>query len=208
MTLGELALLARHDLAIDASVTVIPAAGWRRAMDFAATGLPFVPPSPNLPTLESLYHYPGLCLFEGTALSVGRGTDAPFSQVGAPWLDTAAVLRRLHAVPGVRFEATTFTPRRPGDGKFPDVTLPGIRLRLLDPARYDPTAAAVELLAAIQRVHPDRIGWNERHFDRLAGGPGLRQQLIAGVEPAAIVRGWAEAVRRFAARRQPFLLYP
>ena len=94
---------------------MIPLDGWRRSMDFDATGLPFVPPSLNLRTLESLYHYPGLCLFEGTNLSVGRGSDMPFEQIGAPWLDTVAVLARLRAgaPPGVRFTGTTFTPDCP-----------------------------------------------------------------------------------------------
>ena len=95
MTIGELARLARKTLGLRADLRVVPLDGWRRSMDLDATGLPFVPPSLNLRTLESLYHYPGLCIFEGTNLSVGRGSDHPFEQVGAPWLDTAAVLARL-----------------------------------------------------------------------------------------------------------------
>lgn len=209
MTLGELALLARHDLRLGGDVMVIPAAGWRRGLEFDRTGLPFVPPSPNLPSLASLRHYPGTCLFEGTALSVGRGTDAPFGQVGAPWLDTAAVVAALRAaaLPGIRVRAVAFTPRNPGDGKFADTTVAGIRLEVTDPAAYDPARTAVAMLRAILDRHPDRFGWRERHFDRLAGGPALRRGLLAGWAPARLTAEWAGQLRRFRARRAPYLLY-
>ena len=132
MTLGELARLARADLGLASDLGVVPVAGWRRATPLDRTGLPFVPPSPNLRSIESLYHYPGICLFEGTNLSVGRGSDAPFEQIGAPWLDSAAVLARMRAaaLPGVRFEGVAFTPHAPGDGKYGDTSVVGIRLRM------------------------------------------------------------------------------
>jgi uncharacterized protein YbbC (DUF1343 family) len=210
MTLGELARLARADLGLTTELGVVPVAGWRRPMPLDATGLPFVAPSPNLRSLESLYHYPGLCLFEGTNLSVGRGSEAPFEQIGAPWLDTAAVLARVRAaaLPGVRFAGVTFTPSRPGDGKYTDTLLSGIRLQVTDRNAYDPTATAVHLLAAVHAVHADRLGWIPKHFDRLAGGAGLRQEIEAGTAPDAIVRAWAPGLERFKARRREFLLYP
>ena len=210
MTLGELARLARADLGLATALSVVPVAGWRRSVPLGATGLPFVPPSPNLRSIESLYHYPGLCLFEGTNLSVGRGSDAPFEQIGAPWLDTAAVLARMRAtgLPGVTFAATSFTPRGPGDGKYADTAVTGIRLRVTDGNAYDPAATAVYLLAAIRAAHPDRFGWIVRQFDRLAGGPVLRGQLEAGTDPAAIVAGWESGLRAFRERRKAVLLYP
>ncbi|HEU4763879.1 MAG TPA: DUF1343 domain-containing protein [Gemmatimonadales bacterium] len=210
MTLGELARLARADLGLTTDLKVIPVAGWDRREAFDGTGLPFVPPSPNLPTLESLFHYPGLCLFEGTDLSVGRGTDAPFEQVGAPWLDTAAVLTRLRAahLPGVSFRGTTFTPTRPGDGKYADTLLRGIRLHVTDRATYDPTATAVYLLSVLRAVHPRQFAFVPRQFDRLAGGDALRRALERGEPPGAIVRGWDPALRAFLARRRAALLYP
>ena len=209
LTIGELALLARADLGLGAALTVVPVAGWRRARAWDETGLPFVPPSPNLRSLEALFHYPGLCLFEGTALSVGRGSDAPFEQIGAPWLDTAAVLARIRAdrLPGVRFRGTTFTPSRPGDGRFADTAVAGIRLQVTDRRTYDPTRTAVHLLATIAALAPDRIGWIPRHFDRLAGGPGLREAIQAGRDPDEIVGGWAASRAAFEARRKPYLLY-
>lgn len=210
MTLGELARLARADLGLATDLGVVPVASWRRSQPLDAAGLPFVPPSPNLRSLESLYHYPGLCLFEGTNLSVGRGSEAPFEQVGAPWLDTTAVLARARAtgLPGVRFAGVTFTPRRPGDGKYADTLVAGIRLAVTDRGTYDPAATAVYLLAAIRAVHGDRFGWIPTHFDRLAGGAVLREQIEAGTAPDAIVGGWATALEHFKVRRREFLLYP
>jgi uncharacterized protein YbbC (DUF1343 family) len=210
MTLGELARLARADLGLTTELGVVPVAGWRRSMPLDAAGLPFVAPSPNLRSLESLYHYPGLCLFEGTNLSVGRGSESPFEQVGAPWLDTAAVLARVRAaaLPGVRFTGVTFTPRQPGDGKYADTVLAGIRLAVTDRNSYDPTATAVHLLAAVRTVHADRLGWIPKHFDRLAGGAGLRAGIEAGRAPDAIVSGWDAELERFKVRRREFLLYP
>jgi len=179
-------------------------------MDLDATGLPFVPPSLNLRTLESLYHYPGLCVFEGTNLSVGRGSDLPFEQVGAPWLDTAAVLARLRraAPAGVRFTGTTFTPASPGDGKYADTLVSGIRLITTDRTRYDPTVTAVQLLAALRAVHPDSFAFRPAQFDRLAGGPDLRVAIERATPVGHIESLWRHEVERFKDRRREFLLYP
>lgn len=210
MTLGELARLARLDLGLATDLRVVPVAGWRRTQPIDRTGLPFVPPSPNLRTVESLFHYPGLCLFEGTNLSVGRGTSAPFEQIGAPWLDTTAALRTLRAagLPGVAFAGVAFTPSRPGDGKYADTLLAGIRLTVTDRAAYDPTVTAVHLLAAIRRRHPAEFAWIPAHFDRLAGTTRLREALDAGTAPGAIVTAWAPERERFLVRRKAALLYP
>ncbi len=210
MTIGELARLARETLGLKADLRVIPLDQWRRSMDFAATGLPFVPPSLNLRTLESLYHYPGLCVFEGTNLSVGRGSDAPFEQVGAPWLDTVAVLAKLRKVgpPGVRFTGTAFTPAAPGDGKYPDTLVSGIRLIATDRIRYDPTITAVHLLAALKAAHPDSFAFRPGQFDRLAGGPDLRSAIERAEPVASIELRWRHEVQRFKTYRRRFLLYP
>jgi uncharacterized protein YbbC (DUF1343 family) len=210
LTIGELARLAKADLSVDVALTVVPVQGWRRNLSLDETNLPFIPPSPNLRTIESLFHYPGLCLFEGTNLSVGRGSDRPFEQIGAPWLDTAKVLAevRRNGFRGVEFRSARFTPRQPGDGKFPDTLLAGIRLRVTDRRWYDPTATAVYLLAAIQHLQPDQLKWIPAHFDRLAGGPDLRLALQGGVGAAEIVAGWTAGMKRFEERRTRFLLYP
>jgi uncharacterized protein YbbC (DUF1343 family) len=179
-------------------------------MPYDATGLPFVPPSLNLPTLESLYHYPGLCVFEGTNLSVGRGSDAPFEQIGAPWLDTTAMLAILRRSPpkGVRFTGVRFTPRRSGDGKYPDTLLAGIRLTTTNRDAYDPAITAVHLLAALQATHPSAFKFRTAQFDRLAGGPELRTAILRGEPIASIAALWHEEIQRFKERRKPFLIYP
>jgi uncharacterized protein YbbC (DUF1343 family) len=210
MTIGELARLANATLGLKADLHVAPLGGWRRSMSFDATGLPFVPPSLNLRTLESLYHYPGLCLFEGTNLSVGRGSEWPFEQIGAPWLDTTAVLAALRraAPPGVRFSGTRFRPKAPGDGKYSDTLLAGIRLSTTNRSVYDPTVTAVHLLAALRQTHPEAFAFRPAQFDRLAGGPDLRTALEQGESVSAISARWREELKRFRDRRREFLLYP
>ncbi len=221
MTLGELARLARQDLGLAVDLRVIPLGGWQRAMYYDETGLPWIPPSLNLPRLESVIHYPGVCLFEGTTLSVGRGTDSPFEQIGAPWLDTGSVLHAVNALrlPGVSFSAVTFTPRRPGDGKFADTLLAGIRLRVTDRAAYDPTLTAMALLEVIGRsasLGAHQLFPNKRtNFERLlasselpagsASRPGSAYQTGAWT---SLTRGWAREDSLFRQRRRPFLLYP
>lgn len=208
LTLGEEARLARSDLRIDVDLRVVPVAGWRRDEFFEATGLPFRAPSPNLQSIEALFDYPGTCLFEGTALSVGRGTDAAFRQVGAPWLDTARVIAQMNALhlKGVSFEATTFTPRQPGDRKFADTLVAGIRWRVTDRVSFDAPATAVHLLSVIRSVHLDRIRIGGS-FDRLAGGSALREALLRGDAADAIVASWRPAVAAYQARVRPFLIY-
>jgi uncharacterized protein YbbC (DUF1343 family) len=209
MTIGELARLANAVLHLGADLHVVPLDGWRRSMAFDATGLPFVPPSLNLRTLESLYHYPGLCLFEGTNLSVGRGSEAPFEQIGAPWVDTTTVLAALRRSPpaGVTFRGTTFTPRAPGDGKYSDTLVTGIRLTITDRAAYDPTVTAVYLLSAIRATHSTAFAFRAAQFDRLAGGPELRQAVERGESVPAIAAGWRNQLTRFRDWRRRFLLY-
>ena len=141
---------------------------------------------------------------------MGRGSDRPFEQIGAPWLDTTAVLAvlRKSPLPGVRFESVRFTPHRPGDGKYADTTLAGIRMEVTDRSTYDPPAVAVHLLSAIRRLQPSQFGWMPAHFDRLAGGPVLRNQIDAGMSAESIVKSWQPALERFRERRKAVLLYP
>ena len=210
MTLGELARLAKRDLSLGVDLAVVPAAGWHRSMPLDRTGLPFIAPSPNLQTLESLYHYPGTCLFEGTNLSVGRGSDAAFQQIGAPWLDTATVLTAMRSakLPGVEFHAVTFKPTKPGDGKYADTLVAGVRLTVTDRERYDPTATVIHLLAAVRGASHDHFKWIPANFDRLAGTASLRSAIDSGTPPAEVVASWRPDLERFLARRRPVLIYP
>ena len=209
MTLGELARMANDIMALGAQLIVVPAAGWNRAMLYDETGLPWVKPSPNMPDLESALLYPGTCLFEGTNLSVGRGTGLAFRVLGAPWLDPARVIERLrgYAIAGVEFTATTFTPVAPTDGRYPGIPLGGVQMRVTDRAHFDPTKVAVALLAAIRAVHPDQFQFRVERFDRLAAGPALRQALEAGRPLSEIWDGWEGDLARFRTTRAKYLIY-
>lgn len=210
LTTGELARYLNAEHGIDVALDVVPADGWRRDMWYDRTGLPWIPPSPNMPSLESAAHYPGTCLFEGTNVSVGRGTDRAFQQIGAPWLDHQTLARRMTALalPGVRIEPVTFTPHNPGDGKFGGHAVRGVRLHVTDRNSYDPAVTGIALLVEIQRVHGDRLTWRVAHFDRLAGTDRLRQGILAGRSAAELTAEWPAQLAAFRAAVGPYLLYP
>jgi uncharacterized protein YbbC (DUF1343 family) len=212
MTLGELLRLANDRLGLHADLVVVPVAGWRRDMAYDATGLPWVQPSPNMPDLESAFHYPGLCLFEATNLSVGRGTPRAFQVVGAPWLEPAVLLEDLRreapaALAGVSVTVDSFTPRAPTDGKYDGVLLRALRFRVTDRTRYDPTRLALALLVALARTDSTHFELRARGFDRLAGGPELRLALVAGHPAAEVWRGWQTALTAFRRTRSKYLVY-
>ena len=209
MTLGELARLANDALAIGTDLVVVPAAGWNRAMLYDQTGFPWIKPSPNMPDLESALLYPGTCLFEGTNVSVGRGTRTAFRVLGAPWLDPDSVIRRLDksALVGVEIEPTTFRPVGPTDFKYPGVALRGVQLRVRDREHYDPTKLAVALLAAIRAAHPAEFQFRAQSFDRLATGPELRTALEAGRPVQEIWASWNGDLERFRQTRAKYLIY-
>jgi uncharacterized protein YbbC (DUF1343 family) len=208
LTMAEMARLASDELAIGGTLIVVPAAGWKRDATFDETGLPYVPPSPNLRTVESLFHYPGTCLFEGTNLSVGRGTEAAFEQIGAPWLHAARVLEILESdkPSGVDLTPVAFTPVAPGDGKYADTLVVGIRLKVTSKSSYDPTLTAVHLLAAIRQAHPERFRWIPASFDRLAGSDRLREAISRGTDPEIATSSWREEVYAFSKRVKPYLI--
>jgi uncharacterized protein YbbC (DUF1343 family) len=220
MTLGEMARMANDILKLGADLVVVPAAGWKRGMFFDKTGLPWVKPSPNMPDLESAMHYPGLCLFEGTNLSVGRGTSKAFQLIAAPWLlEPQAIINRLlepssnwksagsSPIIGVHVQGVSVVPKGPTDGKYDDVQIMGIRLTVTDRQRYNPTRLAVLLLSAVRAVYPKEFQFKNESFDRLAGGPALREALIAGREPWQIWTAWEGDLARFRAVRAKYLLY-
>ena len=209
LTAGEFARMAAGEFGVRVDLKVAVADGWRRTMPFEDTGIPWIAPSPNMPSVESALHYPGTCLFEGTSVSVGRGTDRAFQQVGAPWLDAEELAARLAAlgVPDARFVPVRFTPAEPGDGKFGGTEVGGVRLMADGPA-YDPTLAALALLAEIKAMSGENWSWRSGHFDRLAGTDVLRVALAAGATYGELAASWGEELPAFVARRQPYLLYP
>ena len=209
LTAGEFARMAVAEFGVQVDLRVVVAEGWERTMALERMGIPWIAPSPNMPSPESALHYPGSCLFEGTLLSVGRGTERAFQQVGAPWIDEVALATRLATLelPGVRFVPVRFVPENPGDGKFADTEVRGIRLEATGPG-YDPTLAALALLVETRRMAGDRWEWRSAHFDRLAGTDALRIALDAGVSYAELAADWGAGLDDFRARRERWLLYP
>jgi len=208
LTPGELARLLVGEFGIEVDLTVVPAEGWARDLPYPETHLPWVAPSPNMPTIVSALHYPGTCLFEGTVLSVGRGTLAPFQQVGAPWLDAEALVQVLdgYDLPDASFEPVSFTPENPGDGKFGGEEVQGVRFVASGPD-YDPTRAALAVLIEAYRQAGDRWSWRESHFDRLAGTDAIRLGVQSGESLGALTAGWADQIAAFEAMAAPYLIY-
>jgi len=207
MTLGELLRFANDTLGIHAPLTVVPVAGWRRSSYFDETGLPWVPPSPAMRDLETAIHYPGTCLFEGTNLSVGRGTAGPFKVIGAPWVEPARVIARVGELPGVLLTPDTLTPQSPTDTRYAGVRINVVRLRVTDRPTYDPTRTAVALLVALRALYPDSLRFVDTRFDQLAGGSELRTAVLAGQPREVVWRGWEAAGTAFRAARGKYLMY-
>ena len=208
LTAGEFARMAVGEFGVRVELSVAALDGWERTMPFEETGIPWIAPSPNMPSVESALHYPGTCLFEGTPISVGRGTDRAFQQLGAPWLDGEELAARLEAlgVPDARFIPVRFTPEEPGDGKFGGTEVGGVRLEAAGPG-YDPTLAALALLAEIKAMSGDQWSWRTGHFDRLAGTDALRMAVDAGASYAELAEGWGEGLGQYVALREAYLLY-
>ena len=208
MTAGELAQLYVGDFGVEVDLHVVPLDGWTRDMTFDQTQLPWVPPSPNMPSVESALAYPGTCLFEGTPISVGRGTDRAFQWVGAPWLDGVQLAESLngYGINGVRFEAATFTPRNAGDRKFEGQVVSGVLL-VPESTDYDASKAAVAMLLETYSMSGDNWLWAEAHFDRLAGTDLLRLGIEAGADFAELTSAWDSETQAFEQLRAPFLIY-
>jgi uncharacterized protein YbbC (DUF1343 family) len=223
MTAGELARLVRAGMPwgaprfarpLDCDLTVVAMRGWRRSMSFDATGLPWVLPSPNMPTLDTAFVYPGQCLVEGTNLSEGRGTTRPFEIVGAAFLDGWRLAARLEAMrlPGVRFRPLSF---RPMFHKFANRSCGGVQLHVTDRASFRPYRAGLAFLAAARAEAPADFRWRAEPYefvadppaiDLLTGSDAARRGLEAGATVDELASGFVEFERAFAERRAPCLL--
>jgi uncharacterized protein YbbC (DUF1343 family) len=209
MTMGELALFYNDVLNIRANLHVVPVTGWRRDVWFDLTGLKWVKPSPNMPSIHSAMLYPGLVAFEATNLSVGRGTPEAFQHVGAPWLNAAATVAilREREIPGVRFFAETFTPQNPGDQKYNGQAIPGIRITVINRSALQSARVGATLLWAIRRTAGDKLTVDNRAFDLRFGSPELREALMRGEDPDRLIdREYREAYA-FRERTRQYLIY-
>jgi uncharacterized protein YbbC (DUF1343 family) len=209
MTIGELALYYNDVLKIHADLHVVPIQGWRRDVWFDLTGLPWVKPSPNMPSLQSAMLYPGLVAFESTNLSVGRGTPEAFQRVGAPWLNAAATVAILRdrEIPGVRFYVESFTPVGPTDGKYPGQTIPGIKILVINRSAVQSVRVGANMLWAISKTAGSRLTIDNRGFDLRFGSPRVREALLRGEDPDALVDREYRLAYAFRDRTRQYLLY-
>ena len=163
-TIAELARLFRDEAFPRCCLTVLPMKGWKRQMWFDETGLPWVMPSPNMPTLDTATVYPGMCLLEGTNLSEGRGTTRPFELFGAPFIDAEAFTRELNqlALPGVHFRAAWF---QPAFHKFAGEICGGAQLHVIDRNLFTPYRAGLEIIRTIRRMYRDFFVWREPPYE-------------------------------------------
>ena len=206
MTVGELATLFNQKYGIGADLIVARVANWRRSQWFEETGLPWVNPSPNLRSPAALKSYPGSVYFEGTNLTEGRGTDRPFEQIGASWLNAPDVVRVMNAMrlPGIRFEAITMAVL-PTAAKFPGLTIPAIRFVITDRHMYRPVRTSLLLIDEIRRQHPRDFAWRPT-IDRLTGSDKVRLAIEGGRLPSLLVE-WDREAAAFRESRKRFLLY-
>jgi uncharacterized protein YbbC (DUF1343 family) len=206
MTVGELATLFNEKYGIGANLIVARVANWRRSQWQSETGLPWTNPSPNLRSLAALNNYPGTVYFEGTNLTEGRGTDRPFEQIGASWLNAPEVARIMNArgLPGIRFEAITM-PVATTAAKYKGETIPAIRFVITDRNSYRPVRTSLLLIDEIRRQHPQDFAWT-RSIDRLTGSDKVRLAIEAGQLPA-LLDEWDREAAQFVESRRPYLLY-
>ncbi len=218
LTAGELAGMCNETFALGCRLQVITMHGWRRDMDYEATGVPWVLPSPNMPAIDTAFVYPGMCLVEGTELSEARGTTKPFELVGAPFVSYAEARHLAHSLetedlPGVRFRAVVFTPTF---HKFAGRRCGGVQLHVIDRKTFRPYLTGVAVLRAFKLMFPSEFRWRRREYefvndkpaiDLLCGGPAVREGIDAGRSLDALAATWREAEDAFRQRRSRWLLY-
>ena len=195
LTIGELAMLLKAERVPSCQLKVAWMQGYKRSMWFDDTGLQWVPPSPNMPTLTTATLYPGLCLFEGTNMSEGRGTTKPFEYIGAPWCNGERWAERLNncQLPGVRFRPVVFTPAPVAETtKHAKQTCSGVAIHITDRERFRPIETALQMLSILTAEHRDYFEFLPAHFDRLAGNSWLRDALSNGKSVDSIQARWEQ----------------
>ena len=215
MTVGELALMFNREFGIGSELEIVKMEGWRRAMWFEDTKLPWVMPSPNIPTVDTALVYPGNVLLEGTNVSEGRGTTRPFEIIGAPFIDPYELVGALEkeGLPGVIFRPLYFQPTF---HKFAAELCGGVQLHVIDRKAFKPVVTGVAIVSAIRRLYPDRFEWKQPPyeyvydklpFDVINGSSRLREQIEAGTPVSEIEESWRDGLSDFARRRGSYLLY-
>jgi uncharacterized protein YbbC (DUF1343 family) len=205
LTMGELARLFNAERGIGANLSVVAMKNWRRDAWFDETGLAWIVPSPNMRNLIAAALYPGIGSLEQTNVSVGRGTDSPFEQLGAPWIDGAALAAALdaRAIPGISFYPVTFTPA--AGAKFGGQACGGVFMLVTNRDALRPLRVAVEIASALSRAYGDRFRLEDAATQ--LGSKATIQNIRAGEEPASVVQSWSADERAWMATRAKYLLY-
>ena len=215
MTVGELALYFNREFHINCDIEVIKMQGWSRELYFEDTQLPWVPPSPNMPTADTAVVYPGMCLLEGTNISEGRGTTRPFELSGAPWIEPFAMARQLKQMelPGAVFRPVHFTPTF---HKWACERIGGIQIHVLGRQEFRPVLTGLVLLKVYREMGKDQFAWKnppyeyeyeKLPFDILCGTDKLRKLIEAGASLEELEDSWRDELQAFRETRQKYLLY-
>lgn len=207
MTVGELAKLFNEKfLGNKVKLHVIPMKGWKREMWFDDTGLPWVIPSPNMPTLETATVYPGQVFLEGTNISEGRGTTKPFEIFGAPWIDGYELTRRLNSLnlPGVKFREAWFTPTF---SKYQGKLCGGSQIHIVDREKFRPFETTLHIIKTVLKMYPEKFEFYNDYFDRIMGNSEIRKMLLNGKSVEEIVKSYEEELKKFNEMRKNFLIY-
>ena len=216
MTVGELAILFNEHFGIKCDLKVIPMEGWERSMWYDQTGLPWVSPSPNMPTLSTATVYPGMCLIEGTLLSEGRGTTLPFEQVGAPYINPEVFAKTLNNenLPGLFFRPQYFKPQFQ---KWSGEVCGGVQLHITERNKIKPLATSISMLFFIKKLYPNDFSWRTEPYefvnDRLAidllyGNSTLREAIESGnLSIKKLESSWEEDIKVFSSQREACLIY-
>ena len=207
MTTGELAQLFNDKfLKKKVKLTVVPMENWTRNEWFDETSLPWVLPSPNLPTLDATTVYPGQVILEGSNLSEGRGTTKPFEIFGAPWIDGLVLAKKLNDLhlPGVKFREVWFTPTF---SKFKDQLCGGCQLHVTDRNAYQPIATTLSILSVVKATYGDKLEFHASYIDKVMGTSTVREALERGEPAEKIVAATQPGLKEFAKLREPYLLY-
>jgi len=207
MTVGELASYFNDEfLEKKARLTVIPMQGWKRGMWYDETSLPWVIPSPNMPTLDTATVYPGQVFLEGTNVSEGRGTTRPFELFGAPWIDGSRLTRELNRLnlPGVKFREAWFTPTF---SKYEGELCGGAQIHIFDRNQYRSFATSLFIIKTIMDLYPADFKFHPEYFDKIMGTSKIREAIEEGTDVNEIINSYKEDLNSFSKLREPYLLY-
>ena len=210
LTIGELAMLLKAERVPSCRLKVAWMHGYERWMWYDDTGLPWVPPSPNMPTLTTATLYPGLCLFEGTNMSEGRGTTKPFEHIGAPWCNGERWAEMLNALrlPGVRFRPVVFTPAPATETtKHAKQTCGGVAIHVMDREHFRPIETALHTLSTLTSEYSDHFAFRTSHFDRLAGNSWLRKALLDGKSVDEMQEQWTTELQSWTDNAKQYHVY-